>query len=614
MSVPFTPQSCALVIRNSKQNALVPTNSSTIDRAAASLGSTADKLARHLGWGLQNATQGILDNLTILSQDHHGKEDREEETAQTQLGAFRKIVTFTTNYPGLRRFFLSFKGLDQAEDTKVAVERMWARKLAKDNPHRREWKFLYRFATDCVLGVIVAPVVEKCPINEMGILWKEGGCGILNDVFLEWNSCEFHEIPGLVAMRYIGGILQLPAFWQQANYSHHQEFTQKLFRRIKKYLEDIGFGREGPLGSTEHVSDIEGVDIVAHAVLQGVNRWSHHSSEDVNTGCWFVEFRKVVELLLTSEARRFLRNSSKLAIMLFADVNPEYPSTSPLGGAIHGAFGDNGMSSYDPHLATSDVFTQENSLPETQPQPWPQSIDFPNNVTEEYPKIRPLNGDSIEERVPVTPGGLLKKSKAALAYTKRDPISAKEFQGDVSRVEKSPKQSKKPEQQSRRLRSSLANAPLSHGVAAAGIPPVPFLKGIVFLSSEVVESIEAMDRTEKSLVVLARNARKFCVIIEQQKYIRDLSEDVRHALQDSVEELKEAQAILKRTSSHGRMHRYILQQSDEHVLSSCNQRIHDAYNLFMMRCVIAIHQDIQEWKASQQSTIQPQRKLSSASI
>ncbi|KAG8831846.1 hypothetical protein FRC17_002498 [Serendipita sp. 399] len=610
MSIPLTPQSCALVVRNSKQNALVPTNSSTIDRAAAPLGSTADKLARHLGWGLQNATQGILDNLTILSQDHHGKEDRElllrrlrsafnggdrllqlakachhlmkytleKETAQTQFGAFRKIVIF--------------KKLDQAEDTKVAVERMWARKLAKNNPYRQKWKFFYRFATDCVLGVIVAPVVEKCPINEMGFVWKEEG--------------EFYEIPGLVAMRYIGGILQLSAFWQQANYSHHQEFTQKILRRLRKYLEDIGFGREGPPGSTEHVSDIEGIDIVAHAVLQGVNRWSHHSSEDVNTGCWFVEFRKVVELLLTSRARRFLRNSSKLAIMLFADVNPEYPSTSPLDGAIHSAFGDNEVSPYDPYLATSDMFTQENSLPETQPQPWPQSIDFPNNVTEEHPEIRPLNGDSIEERVSFTPCGLLKKFKVALVYTKRDPISAKEFQGDASRVEKSSKQSEKPEPQFRRLRSSsLANASLSHGVAAGEIPPVPFLKGIVSMSSKVFESIEAMDRTEKSLVVLARSARELPVIIEPQDDIKVLSEDVRHALQDLVKELKEAQAILERMLSHGRMHRYILERADERVLSSCNQRIHDAYDLFMMRCVVAIHQDIQEWKASQQSTIQP---------
>ncbi|KAG8831842.1 hypothetical protein FRC17_002494 [Serendipita sp. 399] len=436
MSVLLTSQSCALVVIEPKQSNLIPTNIRTIDRLASSLGSAADELARRLGWGLQNATKRIQDNLVTLSYDEKCKMDREmllrrlrdafnggdrlpqlakachrlmkytlpKETAQTQLGAFRKLVMFTTNYPGMRHFFLSFKGLDQAEDTKVAVERMWARKLAKNNPYRREWKFFHRFAMSCILGGTVAPVVEKCPINEMGVVWKRGEYGILDDLLLVWSSCEFYEISGLVAMRYIGGILQLPTFWLQANYSHHQEFTQKLFRRLRKCLEDIGFGREGPLGSTEHVSDIEGIDILAHTALEGINKWSHDSSGDLNTECWFGEFRKVISLLLTPEARRFLRNSSIQAITLFADIieNREYPSISLSSDHTSN---DNGNSSYGPPLADPEAFTSENRVPEPQPRPWPQSIDEPDKPAGEYPEGRLMDGDSIEEGVPFTPNG-----------------------------------------------------------------------------------------------------------------------------------------------------------------------------------------------------------------
>ncbi|KAG8807203.1 hypothetical protein FRC17_004597 [Serendipita sp. 399] len=256
--------------------------------------------------------------------------------------------------------------------------------------------------------------------------------------------------------------------------------------------------------------------------------------------------------------------------------------------------------------------------------------------------------------------GLLKRLKTVLAVNKGNTIVAEDLRKDISTTEKKLRQA---EQQQRgfgrsnrtfaevvrgggRSRSSsvgcgvIVSSPtesvasstslqsvlesgrkwlaaknlLGHGVAAAEIAPVPFLKGVVSLSLKIVESIEAMNRTERSLVVLARSARKFCIIIEQQKAIKNLSEDVRHALQDLVEELKEVQAVLQRMSSYGRTHRYILQQADEHVLSSCNQSIHDAYNLFMMRCVIAIHQDIQEWKQSQLATIHPLSPLRNATL
>ncbi|KAG8808985.1 hypothetical protein FRC17_003669, partial [Serendipita sp. 399] len=382
MQTPLMPQSAhsgALVRVDAKKKALIYPNSSVIDRVASSLGPAVDKMARRLGWGVENATKGVLDVLVTLSKDTYGKEDRElllrrlraasdaedgvlqlkmackhlmkytlslsssrKEAAQTQTSAFRKIVTLTTNYPGLRHFFLCFKRLKQVGDTKAEVERLWGRKLAKGSPYRREWKFFYRFAMDCICGITLAASIEKCPIGDMGIVWKEGRSGVLYDLLDEWNACrsDFHEISGLVAMRYLGGILQLSPVWQEVNQRHHQEFIRKLLRRIRNSLEDVGFGREGSLGSTEHVSDIEGIDIVAHAALQGVAIWLRDSpGGEIGTVGWLNEFQKTVELLLTHEANQFLQMSSRLAIDVFAEFMLESPLEASRNGSsqkLHG--------------------------------------------------------------------------------------------------------------------------------------------------------------------------------------------------------------------------------------------------------------------------------------
>ncbi|KAG8830135.1 hypothetical protein FRC17_005357 [Serendipita sp. 399] len=176
----------------------------------------------------------------------------------------------------------------------------------------------------CILGANFALAVEGYSIDELGIVWKEDSYRILDDLLRTWITCEFDEIPGLVAMRYLGGILRLPSFWREENRNnHHQEFARKLFKRIRRFLEDVGFGREGPLGFTEHVSDIEGIDVVTLSALEGVNMWSQNCIGELNSECWVEEFRKAIDLLLTPEATTHLPHSSKLAIALFSEVDPK---------------------------------------------------------------------------------------------------------------------------------------------------------------------------------------------------------------------------------------------------------------------------------------------------
>ncbi|KAG8819533.1 hypothetical protein FRC17_010414 [Serendipita sp. 399] len=369
MSAPLTPQTGALLVFQVKKKALVRQYQDTFDRVGSFLGRVADKVAIQHGWGPTNTTKAIIDILASLSKGKDGKENRvlllgklrdafisgddcqipqllkachrlmeyalqlsyscsanifahksrRKETIETQLSAFKKIVFLTTNYPGLRQFFLQFKGFGKHTNTKAVVKRSWTRTLTAATPYRREWEFFYKFAVDCISGETATEMVEKCPIDKMGIAWENNECGLLGALLLQWKNCDFYEISGLIAMRYLGAILQLPFFWHKDNFQRHQYVSNRLFRVLRRFLEDIGCGCEGTLGSKEHVPDTEGADIVAHAVLQGVKKWSNFI-KDVQVEGWKREFLGVIQLLLTSEARKFLRNSSSLAVKLFSET------------------------------------------------------------------------------------------------------------------------------------------------------------------------------------------------------------------------------------------------------------------------------------------------------
>jgi hypothetical protein len=105
-----------------------------------------------------------------------------------------------------------------------------------------------------------------------------------------------YEIPALIAVRYLAGVLQLPTFWDERN-TYHQHTTQKLFQRMGRALEDIGIGCNEHLDlRTEKITDLEGIDALTCAALEGAGMMGF--TQQVARPCWYGEFQKVIELLI----------------------------------------------------------------------------------------------------------------------------------------------------------------------------------------------------------------------------------------------------------------------------------------------------------------------------
>ncbi|PVF99836.1 hypothetical protein CPB86DRAFT_262479 [Serendipita vermifera] len=139
---------------------------------------------------------------------------------------------------------------------------------------------------------------------------------------------------------------------------------------------------------------------------------------------------------------------------------------------------------------------------------------------------------------------------------------------------------------------AVANNLLRHGVAVAEMVEVPFLKGILEVSSTVLKSIESLKRNDHALVGLAHSIRRFHKVISEETDPRNMPKEMRHALRELAKELEAVQRVIWKIASQNRVQRYFLQPDDENILVSCSSSMNDAYDLFMMRCMISIHREI----------------------
>jgi hypothetical protein len=103
-----------------------------------------------------------------------------------------------------------------------------------------------------------------------------------------------------IAIRYLGGILELSTFWVEKNYQHHRSVAKGLFKRTGDILKDIGVDSSTEVNESmeEVFSDTEGIDILTDAILAGVQIWRRQMvTSDVVSECWFDGFVKLIELL-----------------------------------------------------------------------------------------------------------------------------------------------------------------------------------------------------------------------------------------------------------------------------------------------------------------------------
>ena len=93
--------------------------------------------------------------------------------------------------------------------------------------------------------------------------------GLLHYVSLTHLHSEMFE--PRIAIRYLGRILECPAFWTQISHSNHWFVTKKVVQWVKQLVEDLDLEHATVINVLLVVSktDLEGTDIIMSAVLEG---------------------------------------------------------------------------------------------------------------------------------------------------------------------------------------------------------------------------------------------------------------------------------------------------------------------------------------------------------
>jgi hypothetical protein len=98
----------------------------------------------------------------------------------------------------------------------------------------------------------------------------------------------------LIAVRYLGGILELPTFWAENNCKYHGAVVKKLCERVCHLIQDVDIDLLDDIN--KHItSDTEGIDILGDAILVGTYGWIRQSfAEDLVAEPWH---RPLIELI-----------------------------------------------------------------------------------------------------------------------------------------------------------------------------------------------------------------------------------------------------------------------------------------------------------------------------
>ncbi|KAF7324189.1 hypothetical protein MKEN_00641800 [Mycena kentingensis (nom. inval.)] len=218
------------------------------------------------------------------------------ESATSQQDAFRCLVSLCTMYPGMRRVFLSSP---MAQDRKSVQELVvdWSRgdKLEQTELHR----FHAEFAAEALLENDLSRIVETPALLDL-TAETSGLCAI--EQLLIASACGGQSsFAASLAVRYLGGILELPSFWSKSQSARWTEILSKLVRRLTEILEEFGLELACPphrlhdFATRGVTCDAEGVDVFAAAMLRGVydarefiaeSRHKGYSAGSMGTGDW----------------------------------------------------------------------------------------------------------------------------------------------------------------------------------------------------------------------------------------------------------------------------------------------------------------------------------------
>lgn len=105
-------------------------------------------------------------------------------------------------------------------------------------------------------------------------------------------------------MRYLGGILELPTYWHGTPLDDSllsRVASKSMFERARDVLLDIGLDDSGDKDSatTSKVQETDGVDILVHAILVGLEAWikPFQDRKYLEGASWFPACETFIKLL-----------------------------------------------------------------------------------------------------------------------------------------------------------------------------------------------------------------------------------------------------------------------------------------------------------------------------
>ncbi|KAJ7104904.1 hypothetical protein C8R44DRAFT_807253 [Mycena epipterygia] len=158
-------------------------------------------------------------------------------------------------------------------------------------------------------------MVEDIPPQSLGSVLDQGaGLSIIERILVA-SDCEGSStFSRFIAVRYLGGILDLPSFWLQSGMML-RAVVQKILVRATTLLKDLGVDSVRSDDSMLSVpSDIEGVDILCEVLLVRIQSWlPDRLSSEITCEAWYPSLYHVVQLLRQPKTEDLLPRSWTLA-------------------------------------------------------------------------------------------------------------------------------------------------------------------------------------------------------------------------------------------------------------------------------------------------------------
>ncbi|KAJ7268579.1 hypothetical protein C8J57DRAFT_346729 [Mycena rebaudengoi] len=238
------------------------------------------------------------------------------ESSRTQLQAFKSLVMLTTRYPGLRPIFLQCKHIQHSIPSEDVISALWDRREDPDGTCSEEWNFYRHFAAACIADGDIWAVLDNVKTDTLvRVDGPSDGLCVVERLVVA-SDCEgISKFSSNIAVRYLGGILELPSFWLQTG-QMFSAVIKKLVQRVLIILRDLGVDSleiDESTAATVH-SDPEGVDILCLALLDGVQNLilggitANFAFEE-----WYPGFQQLIQLLRHPRAEAHLPVSYKRA-------------------------------------------------------------------------------------------------------------------------------------------------------------------------------------------------------------------------------------------------------------------------------------------------------------